>query len=84
MQKDAILGVWDTNKCEKSKVTMLNYCLLLAKWIIHRCKIRKQEPTLYEFLVELRLRLDVEKYICLSKGEKVKFMKRFQLLDDSI
>ena len=83
-QQDAILGIWKTDRCEKSKIVMINYCMLLAKWIIHRCKIRKTEPSLYEFLTELRMKLDIEKHICYSKGEYTKFCSRFQLLDESV
>ena len=59
-KQDAMMGIWKTEKCDQSKIVMINYCLLLAKWIIHRCKVRNKEPTMYEFLCELRMRLNVE------------------------
>ena len=63
---------------EQNNYVIFNYC------IIYSCKIRKENPTLYEFPTKLKGRLDAENPIYYSNCEHIKFSDRVELLDEGI
>ena len=46
----------------------LNYVILLGKFFIAKCKMNQSRPMLYEFLKEIRYKLEIElKIYCNGK-----------------
>ena len=56
--------------------TVLNFCVLFAKWYIYCKKINENNDIdLYEYLVKLRERLHIEKLLCLKNNNQSAFNK---------
>ena len=65
---------------EDEIISVLNYCVLIAKYYIYSKKIIEQNNLdLYHYLIILKQRLQFEQYIC-SKESKDKFLKFEQIL----
>ena len=62
----------------------LNYVILLGKFFIAKCKKNQSRPMLYEFLKEIRYKLEIEKYIAMANDKVVSFDKRWGLLYGSL
>ena len=61
---------------------VLNYCVLLAKSYIHRQRLfHNNKLSLYQYQVELKQKIQIEKYICYSNNQVNKFKKWTFLLN---
>ena len=66
MDEHILFGYPGTSDVEK----ILNYCVLLAKWFIYCKKLNgKNNLDLYEYLIMLKERLQIEKMICLKNNQ---------------
>ena len=79
-EKDIIFGILDTTHFADA----LNFCILLAKWYIFRCKYLEQEIFFFTFLVELKNRLVVEKNVAMKRNCYPKFMKKWSIIYQSL
>ena len=63
---------------------VLNYCILLAKFYIYRSRIfENNKIDLYQYLVILKNRLSIEKYIC-KKENKSNCFEKFAIIHEAI
>ncbi len=70
-----IFGILDPTQTADA----LNFCLLLAKWYIFRCKYLDQYIFFYSFLSELKNRLIIEKCIAVKNNKLSKFEMVFNI-----
>ena len=63
-------------------IEVLNYCILLCKYYIYKQRLYGDNKLdLYEFLVQLKYKLKIEKTIC-DKDDRIKFTKWLFLYDN--
>ena len=64
---DIIFGI--ANTFNDIMIETLNFCILIAKWLIFRCKYLKKVCSFFEYMFELRTKLDIEKYILYTQNK---------------
>ena len=75
---DILLGVPNYNN--DTLIDALNFCILFAKYFIHKNKKENQGTSLEEYKQLLKKRLDTEKYILYTKEKNLIFEERWQLI----
>ena len=77
---DILFKYMGRTKWEKA----LNYCILYGKLFIVKANFVKHEPSLYTFLIQIRLALLSEKAICQKNGQLDIFKNNFGKLYEAI
>ena len=77
---DILLGTMDATHASDA----LNFCILLAKWYIFRCKYLEEDIFFFNYLSELKNRLVIEKYIASQNKQWVKFEKKWSHIVESL
>ena len=62
----------------------INFCLLHAKKFIARQKFLKKDVFFYSYQVELKFKLEVEKYICTRNNKLILFELKYGAIYDSL
>ena len=69
---------------DKKYYYMLNYLIIYGKYYIFQCRSNRKNPSLRIFLLLVKDRLSLDKYIYISKGKSIQFDERFGFLLSSI
>ena len=72
---DIIFGV--TNHQGDILIDCLNYCILLGKWFIYNQKKNNKECHIFEYLKLLKMRLEIEQYLCNQKCQPDLFVEKW-------
>ena len=56
---------------------MLNYLIIYGKYYIFQCRSNHKNPSLHIFLLLVKDRLSLDKYIYISKDKSMQFDERF-------
>jgi hypothetical protein len=64
--------------------SLLNSCILLAKWHIYKNKLDDSEIIFYKFLCDLKYYLIIEKTIDLRNNNYHKYLNKWQILEDTL
>ena len=78
--KDIMLGVVH-KVCHKPQI---NFLILHGKWYIYRTKYLEQRLSFLDFLVELKTKLNTEKFIYFKAKKDVKFFEMWQNVYDAL
>ncbi len=63
---------------------VINFCILIAKYYIYIQKlINSNKIDFYDYLVQLKQKLQIEQIICIDEGNPSKF-KQFEFILDDI
>jgi hypothetical protein len=62
----------------------LNYIILHAKWYIYTHKMDNKYPSLFEFLVELKNAIEIERYIMIRNDCAHKFDEKWKILYEAL
>jgi exonuclease III len=62
---DILLGIWD-NRCHRIQ---LNFIILVAKWVISRCKIQGEPVDFLTFLPELYTKIRLERNVLIKQNK---------------
>jgi hypothetical protein len=65
-------------------IDTLNACLLYAKWHVYKKRLNESEVFFYNFLGELKYILDMEKIIAIRNDKLVKYITKWQMVEDYI
>ncbi len=68
---------------ERDIFSVLNYCILIAKFHIYCQRIHNNNAiNLFQYLIELKIKLKIENYICASNsiGKLEKFLSLYEQL----
>jgi hypothetical protein len=64
--------------------TLLNVCIVLAKWNIYRSKLDQSNPFFYKFLCDIKYYMKIEKIIALKNNKLLKYNKIWEILEEYI
>jgi hypothetical protein len=64
--------------------TLLNVCIVLAKWNIYRSKLDQSNPFFYKFLCDIKYNMKIEKIIALKNNKLMKYNKIWEILEEYI
>ena len=67
--------------CHKPQI---NFLILHGKWYIYRTKYLEQRLSFLDFLVELKTKLNTEKFIYFKAKKDVKFFEMWQNVYDAL
>jgi hypothetical protein len=79
---DIVFGVM--NPFNDTMIEALNYCILLGKMFISTQKKAKKDCFIYNYQIELKQRLELEKFICVEKAQEKKFTKRWSSIYENL
>ena len=79
---DILLGIPNPNQLNEIRV--LNFCILLAKAYVKKCKNKQQSIFFYEYQIELKERIVVEEYIYKLNNCEEKFNNDWECLVQSL
>lgn len=79
---DIIFGVLNYN--DDNILSLLNYLILAAKWYIY-CRKKEQSCLLFhQYLVTVKMHVEVEKYIMYKNGKANEFHKQWDILYNNL
>ena len=79
---DVIFGI--PNPEETAMFNYLNFIIIHGKWYIYKCKIGNRPVIIPDFLTDIRFQLTIEKYILSAKGELIKFINKWGILNEAL
>ena len=59
------------------KRSLLNHCLLLARYYIRYCKFKNVSPCIGEYVQRLKFNFEIEKQVSMVTGSENKFQQRW-------
>ena len=77
---DVLFGIVSNNQ----PTFYLNFILLYAKYYIYNCKRNEKTLFLFDFLIELKNAIELEKYIMVKNGELDKFNAKWNILYEAL
>ena len=72
---DVILGIYNPN--DDIVIKCLNFCILFAKYFVYNNKKKGLDVHLYNYLVELKNRLEIENVIASQNDQEEAFRKQW-------
>ena len=72
------------NETKDDLISVLNYCIIVAKKYITSCKLQNKDCTLNRFLEKLQQRLMVEKYIATVNNRLERYILKWSFVIDAL
>ena len=79
---DILFGIY--NVYNDKLLDIFNYVILWGKWYLSIVKIKEKQPSLYDFLIILKAKLETEETFCHVNNKTPMFQERWQSLYPAI